>query len=33
MTKEVKIRYLIDDDNLLGKKWNKLLFALQAKLK
>ena len=29
MTKEVKIRYLIDDDNLLGKKWNKFLLRFK----
>ena len=29
MTKEVKIRYLIDDNNLLGKKWNKLLLRFK----
>lgn len=29
MTKEVKIRYLIDDDNLLGKKWNKLFLRFK----
>lgn len=29
MFKEVKIGYLIDDDNLLGKKWNKLLLRFK----
>ena len=29
MFKEVKIRYLIDDDNLLSKKWNKLLLRFK----
>lgn len=29
MTKEVKIRYLIDNENLLGKKWNKLLLRFK----
>ena len=29
MFKEVKIRYLIDDDNLLGTKWNKLLLRFK----
>lgn len=29
MFKEVKIRYLIDDDNLLGEKWNKLLLRFK----
>lgn len=29
MTKEIKIRYLIDDDNLLGKKWNELLLRFK----
>ena len=29
MFKVVEIRYLIDDDNLLGKKWNKLLLRFK----